>query len=97
MGGAPNIPPDPVPPQPPANPPEPPAANNNAPAAAANLPPAASGNSVARTVLIVAAIGFGVLLLFAALGTFLYISISRAAKNDPPQRRRKRVYHDEDD
>jgi hypothetical protein len=100
MGG-PNIPPtEPAQPNPPpVNPPDAPAANNNAPAAAAGNPaPASSGGpSVAKTVLIVGAIGCGVLLLFAALGTFLYLSASRAGKNDPPKRRRKRVYHDEDD
>jgi hypothetical protein len=103
MGGA-NIPPTvPARPEPPQqNQPEPPVANNNnnipAPAPAAdNAAPANTGNSTAtRTVLIVAAIGCGVLLLFAALGTFLYISATRSGKNDVPQRRRKRVYHDED-
>ena len=77
-----------------------PAANNNpAPAPAADNPaPASSGSTgTMKTVLVVAAIGCGVLLLFAALGTFLYISATRAGKDDPPKRRRKRVYHDEDD
>jgi hypothetical protein len=68
-----------------------PAANNNN-----NGTPAPADNVTAKVVVIVAAIGGGVLLLFAALGTFLYISATRSAQDDVPQRRRKRVYHDED-
>jgi hypothetical protein len=104
MGGGANIPPtDPGPPQqpPPVNPPDAPAANNNnnnvPPPAAADAAPANSGGSkTTRIVLIVGAIGCGVLLLFAALGTFLYLSAARSGKDASPKRRRKRVYHDED-
>ncbi len=103
-GGVPNIPPTepahpPQPPAPPINPPDPPAANNNfAPAPVADPAPLAGGSSkTTRTVIVVGAIGCGVLLLFAALGTFLYISATRATKDAPAKRRRKRVYHDEND
>ncbi len=103
MGGAPGGAPPAaganIPPTEPAKPDPPPAAANNnpIPAAAAADPPTPASSGTMRTVLVVAAIGCGVLLLFAALGTFLYISVTRAGKNDPPKRRRKRVYHDEDD
>jgi hypothetical protein len=98
-----NVPPTPPanepPPPPAANEPIPPANHNNnadAPAAAAeNAVPVGSAVAV-RTVLIILAIVGGIVLLFGALCTFLYISISRAAKENVPQRRRKRVYHDED-
>ena len=38
----------------------------------------------------------GQVILFAALGTVLYVCVTRAANADVPQRRRKRVYHDDD-
>jgi hypothetical protein len=96
-GGQPNdVPPDNVPP--PADNPPPPPVNNNAAPAPAPVAAAAEGDSskTTRIVLVVAAIGGGALFVFAALGTFLYISVARAAKADVPQRRRKRVYHDDD-
>ncbi len=109
--GVPNVPLTPPPvnePAPPANelPPAPldpigpaaPANNDNAavPAAAAGNAAAADSGMSGRAVLIALIVVGSVLLLFAAFGTFLYISINRAAKDDVPQRRRKRVYHDLD-
>jgi hypothetical protein len=103
MGG-PNIPPtEPAHPNPPPfNPPDAGAANNNnnnvpAPVAGNQAAANSGSSSTGRTVLIVGAIGCGVLFLVAALGTFLYISATRSSKDDRPKRRRKRVYHDEDD
>jgi hypothetical protein len=58
-------------------------------------PPAAGSPAAAKTALIVGAIGAGALLLFAAIGTFVYLSVRGAARDDRP-RRRKRIYHDED-
>jgi hypothetical protein len=46
-------------------------------------------------VLIIAAIAGGVVLIFAAFGAFLYLSVSRAAKDETP-RRRNRIYLDHD-
>jgi hypothetical protein len=107
-GGRGNVPPtnpqeEPPPPAdneqpPPADNPAAPANNNFVPPPAAAEPVAESGTSSAtRAVLIAAAAGGGFLFLFAAVGTCLYVFAARAAKPDVPQRRRKRVYHDEDD
>jgi hypothetical protein len=102
-GGRGNVPPTNPPEDPPPAdneqpPPAAPANNNFVPPAAAAEPVAESGTSSAtRVVLIAAAAGGGFLFLFAAVGTCLYVIAARAAKQDVPQRRRKRVYHDEDD
>jgi hypothetical protein len=103
-GGNPKQPANPNPPAAPPqnpNPPAAPPANNNnnfvPPAPANNQAAAADSGLSGRTVLIIVAVGGGALLLFAALGTFLYISVSRAAKENAPRRKRRRVYHDEDD